>query len=95
MTRVIVAEGCQQVDSPLTGRRYHAQGGHAFQDSVRGGVFDMTPEDARLAVKMGGAIASEAGVTSRGVGYRCPDCSFGSYTVTCGRCGSQCHREGA
>lgn len=93
MTRVIVAEGCQQVDSP-SGRRYHARGGHAFQDSVRGGVFDMSPEDARLAVKMGGAIASEAGTTRRGIGYRCTACGFGSYTVTCGRCGGECEREG-
>lgn len=93
MTRVIVADGCQQVDSPLTGARYYAKGARAFEGSVRGGVFDMHPADAQLAVKMGGAIVSEAGTTRRGIGYRCPSCGFGSFLRTCSRCGAECERE--
>lgn len=93
MPKVIVAEGCQQVDSPLTGTRYYARGGYAFQDKVRGGVFDMSPEDAKLAVRMGGTVVSEAGTTRRGIGYRCGACGFGSFVKTCSRCGGECGRE--
>jgi len=92
LTRVIVAEGCQQVDSP-SGRRYYARGGYAFQDRVRGGVFDMSEADAAMAVKMGGAVVSEAGTTRRGIGYRCGDCGFGSFVTACSRCGGKCKRE--
>jgi hypothetical protein len=95
VTRVIVADGCQQVDSPVTGRRYYARGASAFEGTVRGGVFDMHPADARMAVAMGGAIVSEAGTTRRGIGFRCPACDFGSFTRQCGRCGAECTREGA
>ena len=93
MTRVIVADGCQQVDSPVTGTRYYAKGARAFEGSVRGGVFDMAPVDAAMAVKMGGAIASEAGTSRRSLGWRCPSCGFGSFLRTCGRCGAECERE--
>jgi hypothetical protein len=94
MTRVIVAEGCQQLDSPLTGTRYYAKGARAFEGSVRGGVFDLHPADAAMAVRMGGAIASEAGTARRALGWRCPACDFGSYLRMCGRCGAECEREG-
>jgi hypothetical protein len=93
MKRVIVAEGCQQVDSP-SGTRYYARGGRAHEENVRGGVFEMSDGDARMAVKMGGAIASLAGTTRRATGWRCPDCGFGSFVKTCSRCGGQCVREG-
>jgi lipopolysaccharide biosynthesis regulator YciM len=56
-------------------------------------VFEMHPADAAAAVKAGGAVASMAGVTRRSVGYRCGGCGFGSYTVTCSRCGGECTRE--
>lgn len=91
MTRVIVAEGCREIDSPLTGRRYYARGGP--RGYTQGGSFDMHPADAAMAVKMGGAIASEAGATRRGVGYRCGGCGFGSFVRTCSRCGAECERE--
>lgn len=91
MTRVIVAEGCREVDSPLTGTRYYARGGRAGY--MQGGSFDMAPEDARLAVRMGGAVASEAGTTSRRIGFRCRACGFGSYLPVCGRCRGECGRE--
>jgi hypothetical protein len=94
VTRVIVADGCHQLDSPLTGRRYYAKGARALEGSVRGGVFDMHPADAAMAVKMGGAIASEAGTARRALGWRCPACGFGSFLKRCGRCGAECEREG-
>lgn len=91
--RVIVADGCQQVDSPVSGTRYYARGARAFEGTVRGGVFEMSDADARMAVKMGGAIASLAGTARRALGWRCPDCGFGSFLRLCSRCGSECERE--
>lgn len=79
MTRVIVADGCHQLDSPVTGRRYYAKGARALEGSVRGGVFDVHPADAAMAVKMGGAIVPVGGVTTGGHGYRCGHCRFVGY----------------
>lgn len=93
MPKVIVADGCQQIDSPVTGTRYYARGASAFEGRVRGGVFEMSDVDARMAVRMGGAIASLAGTARRALGWRCPACTFGSYLKTCGRCGAECVRE--
>lgn len=93
MQRVILADGCQQVDSPVTGTRYYARGASALEGKVRGGVFEMSDTDARLAVKAGGAIASLAGTTRRRTGWRCPSCGFGSFLRICGRCQSECERE--
>lgn len=87
-----MAEGCQQLDSP-SGRRYYARGASAHEERVRGGVFDMSPADAAMAVKMGGAVASLAGTTRRRLGWRCPSCGFGSYLKRCGRCSADCERE--
>jgi hypothetical protein len=87
VTRVLIAEGCREVDGP-SGRRYYAR------NYQQGGSFDMTdPRDVRQAVKIGGTIASEAGTTRRGIGYRCTGCGFGSFTRACGRCGGVCERE--
>lgn len=94
MQRVILANGCQQIDSPVSGTRYYARGGYAFEGKVRGGVFEMSDADAKMAVAMGGAIASLAGTARRSTGWRCPSCGFGSYLKACGRCGGQCVREG-
>jgi hypothetical protein len=91
--RVILANGCQQIDSP-SGRRYYARGGYAFEGKVRGGVFEMSDGDAKMAVAMGGAVASLAGTTRSRTGFRCPACGFGSFLKRCGRCGAQCEREG-
>ena len=92
--RVIVADGCQQIDSPASGTRYYARGARAFEGNVRGGVFEMSDSDAKLAVRMGGAIASLAGSAGRSAGFRCLACGFGSYLKQCGRCGAECQREG-
>ena len=91
--RIIFADGCQQIDSPVSGRRYYARGGRAFQGDVRGGVFEMSDADARMAVRAGGAIASLAGTARRSTGWRCRACGFGSYLKRCGRCGGECVRE--
>lgn len=91
MPKVIVAEGCREIDSPYSGKRYYAQGGR--KGYSQGGSFEMDAADAKLAVRMGGAIASESGPTRRGIGYRCPDCGFGSFLKSCSRCGSECERE--
>jgi hypothetical protein len=91
MTRVIVAEGCREVDSP-SGRRYYAGRGDR-KGYMQGGSFDMDPADARLAVRMGGALASEAGTTRRSTGFRCGHCGFGSFLRQCSRCGGRCERE--
>jgi hypothetical protein len=89
VTRVLIAEGCREVD--FAGTRHYARGGR--KGYLKGGLFDMSPAAARQAVKIGGAIASEAGTTRRGIGYRCPSCGFGSFVRTCGRCGTECVRE--
>jgi hypothetical protein len=89
--RVIFAEGCREIDSPVTGRRYYARGGGGGY--AQGGSFDMGETDAKLAVRMGGAIASLAGGTRRALGWRCPRCGFGSFLKRCGRCGGECERE--
>lgn len=91
MTRVIVAEGCREVDAP-SGRRYYARGG--AKGYAQGGSFDMAPSDAKAAVAMGGAIASLSGPTRSSLGFRCPACGFGSFFATCGRCHGECTREG-
>jgi hypothetical protein len=91
MTRVIVAAGCREIDSPYTGQRYYARGGARGYE--QGGSFDMHPLDAKLAVKIGGALASLNGTARRATGWRCPSCGFGSYLKRCGRCGAECERE--
>lgn len=88
MPRVLVAEGCREIDSG--GTRYYARGGR--KGYLQGGLFDMSDADARRAVKMGGSVASLAGTARRSSGFRC-GCGFGSYTRICGRCGSECERE--
>ena len=85
MTRVIIAEGCREVDH--AGRRYYAR------NYRQGGSFDMPDAAAKQAVRIGGAIASLAGTTRRAAGWRCPACGFGSFVRRCSRCGTECERE--
>ena len=90
MPKVIVPAGCREIDAP-SGRRYYARGGaRGYQ---QGGLFEMSGTDAKLAVKMGGAIASLAGTARRSAGFRCPACGFGSWLRLCGRCSAECERE--
>jgi len=89
MPRVLMAEGCREIDA--AGRRHYAVGGHAGYR--QGGLFDMSDAAARLVVRAGGAIASLNGAAARSAGFRCPQCGFGSWLRACGRCGAQCDRE--
>lgn len=82
----VPAEDIRQVQTDINGRRYTA----------RGGFFEMPEGDAKIHLKAGGYGSSwnAAGVTgARRVGYRCPDCDFGSFFVRCSRCGAECCRE--
>ena len=76
------AKAVAEVDG-LSGHRYTA----------RDGIYDMAPRDARALIKAGGFMPSLAGTTSERTGYRCPDCSFGSFFRRCSRCGGDCERE--
>jgi hypothetical protein len=84
VTKVILSDAVAQVDG-LSGRRY---GGN-----TSGRVFDMSPADAKAVVKLGGAMASLSGTTRRRIGWRCPNCQFGSFLKRCSRCGGECTRE--
>lgn len=74
--------GAREIDG-VTGRRYAA----------KGGVFDMHPTDARALRAIGGAPCSLSGATRQGMGFRCPECGFGSYFRACSRCGARTVRE--
>lgn len=87
MPKVILAEGCREFDAP-SGRRYFAR------QYGQGGSFDLPAGDAKALVALGGAVASLAGSTRRAIGWRCPACGFGSFLKSCGRCGTECVREG-
>lgn len=85
MARVLSPDRtCVQVDG-LSGRRYTA----------KDGVFRMSDHDAAALVKAGGIAPGLSGVTAAGLGYRCPDCTHGSFFRRCGKCGADCVKEGA
>jgi hypothetical protein len=88
MARVIMAEGCREIDAG--GRRHYAQGG--AKGYQQGGLFEMSDRAAKLAVKAGAAIASVGGA-ARGRGWVCTACGFRAFIKTCGRCGGECVRE--
>jgi hypothetical protein len=86
MTRAFLAHDVAEVTG-LSGQSY---GGN-----MPGQVFDMSPGDAKALVAAGGALATLSGHASRGVGYRCTTCGFGSYFTACSRpgCEGVCVRE--
>lgn len=88
MPRVLIAEGCREVD--FGGRRHYARGGRKGYE--QGGSFDMSDAAARQAVKIGGAIASVGGPVM-GRGWVCTGCGFVAVVKTCSRCGSECVRQ--
>ena len=92
MVKVLIAEGCREVDSP-SGLRHYARGG--AKGYARGGLFEMEhPGDVAAAVKIGGYVVPPGTPAPAGCGYRCPACGHGSYFRTCGRCGHEgCERE--
>jgi hypothetical protein len=82
----VPAEDRRQVQTEIDGRRYTA----------RGGFFEMPEHDARIHMQSANyGRWGIAGVPRPKSGYRCPDCSFGSFFKTCSRCGAECVREGA
>ncbi len=89
--RGLVAEGCREID--YQGQRFYAGTG-SRESYEKGGLFtDLPAGAARDLVAIGGVVASEAGTTRRGIGYRCPSCGFGSFLRTCSKCGGECERE--
>ena len=56
------------------------------------GMYQMLPADAAALRKVGGFAPNLGGTPARG-GRRCTGCGFGSFFVTCSRCGGTCERE--
>lgn len=75
-------EKCIEIEGP-TGRTYN----------FRKGFANVHPHDAKAIVAEGGFVPSMTGTTSRGTGYRCQDCGFGSWFTRCSRCGGEAVRE--
>lgn len=82
MRVVAPARAVAEVDG-LSGRRYRA----------RDGIYEMSRRDGQALVQAGGFLPSLVGATSRAFGYRCPADGFGSFFVTCSRCGGTCIKE--
>lgn len=81
------AEDRAQVAQVVGGVEYRA----------RDGYFEMPEPAAKLHLAAGNLpTPAAAGPVGRGSGYRCtnPECRFGTFIKTCGRCGAPCEREG-
>jgi hypothetical protein len=65
-------------------RRYNA---------TDGGVYTVSDSDARAFKASGFTEASATGAFDRKAGRRCTSCGFGSFFVTCSRCGGSCEKE--
>lgn len=72
----------REVDG-VSGRRYRS----------RDGMYEMAPADAKALLSVGGFTPGLGGPTPRATGYRCHDCGFGSYFISCSRCGGACSKE--
>lgn len=82
----VSAEDRRQVEAEVGGVRYRQ----------RNGYFEMSPEHAKVHRQVGNLPSPSAALpVGRAKGYRCTSaaCGFGSFFVTCSRCGSQCERE--
>jgi hypothetical protein len=86
--RLLAPDGLvKQTEVPQAGgavRRY---------DAHDGGIYTVTDSDARVLRQAGFTEASPGGAFSRSSGRRCRDCGFGSFFVTCSRCGGTCEKE--
>lgn len=72
------------------------QVGNAVYRRHGNGLFDMPEAAAKHTIKYeGGQVPSLSGTTRTGQGFRCLVCGFGSFFVTCSRCGGNCGREHA
>lgn len=89
MTRVIVAEGCRELDAG--GVRHYARGGQ--KGYLQGGSFDVADSAVKGIVAIGGAVASLAGTAASGTGWICRACGFRAWIRTCSRCGGECERQ--
>lgn len=80
----VSAEDRRQVQADVNGTRYHQKDGY----------FHMKPADAQYHLKVGNLPSPPAALpVGRRGGYRCTSCGFGTYFVTCSRCGAECRRE--
>lgn len=80
----VSAETPRQVQATVNGTTYTA----------RRGFFEMKPADAAYHAKVGNIpLSPPAGPVGKGAGYRCADCGFASFFVTCSRCSGHCERE--
>jgi hypothetical protein len=68
----------------MSGREYRARGG---------GLYDMTPSDAR-ALRQAGGFTPSLGSPRTG-GYPCGTCGFHALFTTCSRCGATNERTAA
>lgn len=86
--RLLAPDGAvAQTDVKLPGgyvRRYTPTGG---------GVYTVADSDARSLIENGFTEASPGGAFNRKSGRRCTSCGFGSFFVTCSRCGGTCSKE--
>lgn len=79
-----MAEDRKQVATVINGREYRA----------RDGYFMMTDRDAKIhRASANVPTPAASGPVGRSEGFRCRDCGFGSFFITCSRCGQQCERE--
>lgn len=80
----IAAETSAQVATNINGVEYRANRGY----------FEMVPEHARAHRTFGNLPTPSAILpVGRSAGYRCPECGFASFFVTCSRCNGHCERE--
>ena len=82
----VMAEDRRQVQQEIDGTRYNQHDGY----------FYMKPEHVKAHLNHGNLpTPAAAGPVGRRGGFRCPACGFGSFFLTCSRCGAQCEREAA
>lgn len=77
-------------------RRQVAQVVGGVEYRARDGYFEMPEAHAKLHLAAGNLPnPAAAGPVGRRSGYRCadPECGFGSFFTTCGRCKGPCERE--
>lgn len=60
---------------------------------AKDGRYTMSDSDAKALLKAGGFNPSLSGTRAHGSGRVCLECGFGSWFVSCSRCGGECVRE--
>lgn len=80
----VSAEDRRQVQAEVGGVTYNQHRGY----------FNMAPEHAKVHLQVGNLPTPSAALpVGRRGGYRCTECGFGSFFVTCSRCNGPCERE--